>query len=142
MSFKDSWTRFALTKLSWGFFLQTMCTNKSFIISTFNTKKTLTFQTVDHASNLLDTALELSSSTRPQDCTTAAYLLRLLIKHYNLASPLKRTCDKYGVACDDKMLTPSGKYTISVLIHFKVNCKLFTHLAKTQCSANTSSELS
>ena len=58
---------------------------------------------------MLETALELSCSTRPQDCTTAAYLLRLLIRHYSLASPLKVICDKLEIDCAEATLKPSGK---------------------------------
>ena len=35
-------------------------------------------------STLLESALSLAQSTRPQDCTTAAYLLRLLVKQPSL----------------------------------------------------------
>ncbi len=71
----------------------------------------LSLQAVSRSGELLNAALELSCSTRPQDCNTAAYLLRLLIKHPRFAEPLKATCDQNAIDCDVEMLKLQGSQT-------------------------------
>ncbi len=68
--------------------------------------------------SLFEGSLELASSTRPQDCTTAAYLLRLLLTQPLLQEITQEVLqDLTKGAGDARNITQTGTYQLC-----KISC--------------------